>query len=195
MALPWRRTGADILDNVRREHLHRLRKRRIAERDGWYRAFESGIAKALVRSRRCVRLDDGLADQIADELANETTEASEVAFETSELNCDGWLSCARDLLAATSETLFVVLSQPGAPYRGANCGEGAVIDILEEVLDREESIIVLSPSSRNGFHFDLSSREHTPHGVFAVAAWGAMASILSNQVQSMTCKWHVVPRN
>lgn len=176
-----------------RKNLRRLRERRKAERKGWYRAFDSGIAKALVRSHHCVRLNDSLTERIADWHTSETREVDGVAFETSDLNRNSRLSCAHDLLTATGKPLFFVLSQPGAPYRGAICGQDAVIDILEEVLDREEGIIVLFPSAPDGLHFDFSNNNRAPHGDFYVAAWGAMADPLVKQVQIMDAAWHAVP--
>jgi hypothetical protein len=164
-------------------------------REGWYRAFDSGIAKALLRSRHCVRLNDSLTDRIADWHTSEMGGVDGVEFETSKLDRDGWLSCARDLLTATGELLFIVLSQPGAPYRSAICGQDAVIDILEDVLDREEGIIVLFPSAPDGFHFNLSNKEYSPHGEFSVAAWGTAAQVTIDQVQTMTCEWHTIPKD
>jgi hypothetical protein len=63
------------------------------------------------------------------------------------------------------------------------------------VLDREEGIIVLCPSTSDGFQFDVSNNDSSPHGEFCVAAWGAIATVLIDHAHTMTCSWRTIPKS
>jgi len=161
-------------------------------REGIYRAFERGVAKALMRSNICSRLDDELAEHIRLWSVESTGRQEAICVETEDLNSDEWLRVAHDLLDEISEPHYPVLTGFGYPVVGAICSSDAVIDLLKEILSQQESASVLCLSKPGGFFFGVYEMEYSQYGKFSISAWGAMKHFLVEQLKSESAEWHTV---